>query len=199
MTKSESKYFNTAEKMNQAFFTLIEKKDYDYITIKDVCKEAGVNRSTFYLHYETMNDLLEESVQNSIKKLTQYMNPESLKVMEKIKTCDLKELYFITPEYLIPYLTYIKNNQKIYRLFFQKATMLHLDQQLQYTFQDILMPILERYHVPIKDRDYLVAFCISGLTGIVKVWLKHDCQDDISHVSDLMQQTLKKVDMDLEG
>ncbi|MDD6522302.1 MAG: hypothetical protein PUF35_09550 [Subdoligranulum sp.] len=27
-----------------------------------MCEVAGVNRSTFYLHYETMSDLLSESV-----------------------------------------------------------------------------------------------------------------------------------------
>ena len=34
-----------------------------YITVKEVCKKAGVNRSTFYLHYESMDDLLRESVE----------------------------------------------------------------------------------------------------------------------------------------
>lgn len=54
MNKSESKYFNTAIKMDKAFLELLSEKDFEYITIKDICKKAGVNRSTFYLHYETM-------------------------------------------------------------------------------------------------------------------------------------------------
>lgn len=32
------------------------------ITIKEICKKAGVNRSTFYLHYESIDDLLEETL-----------------------------------------------------------------------------------------------------------------------------------------
>ena len=47
MNKSESKYFNTAEKMDRALLTLLEKKDLPYITVKEICAEAGVNRSTF--------------------------------------------------------------------------------------------------------------------------------------------------------
>ena len=44
--------------MDEAFLTLLAKKDFEYITIKEICEVAGVNRSTFYLHYETMSDLL---------------------------------------------------------------------------------------------------------------------------------------------
>ena len=45
MNKNESKYFNTAVKMDKAFLALIEKKDFAYITVKEICEKAGVNRS----------------------------------------------------------------------------------------------------------------------------------------------------------
>ena len=57
MNKSESKYFATAARMDEAFLELIEKKDFAYITVKEICEKAGVNRSTFYLHYETVSDV----------------------------------------------------------------------------------------------------------------------------------------------
>ncbi|MDE6707509.1 MAG: TetR/AcrR family transcriptional regulator, partial [Oscillospiraceae bacterium] len=62
MNKSESKYFNTALKMNQALLAILEKKDFEYITIKEICEKAGVNRSTFYLHYQNTRELLDESI-----------------------------------------------------------------------------------------------------------------------------------------
>ena len=63
MNKSESKYFNTAVRMDKAFLDLLAEKDFEYIKVKDICKKAEVNRSTFYLHYETIADLLDESVE----------------------------------------------------------------------------------------------------------------------------------------
>ena len=63
MNKNESKYFNTAVKMDKALIELLEKKDFEYITIKEICEKAGVNRSTFYLHYENTVDLLREATQ----------------------------------------------------------------------------------------------------------------------------------------
>ena len=51
MNRSESRYFATAARMDEAFLTLLAKKDFEYITVKEICEVAGVNRSTFYLHY----------------------------------------------------------------------------------------------------------------------------------------------------
>lgn len=51
MNKSESRYFSTAVKMDRAFLELLDKKDLPFITVKEICEKAGVNRSTFYLHY----------------------------------------------------------------------------------------------------------------------------------------------------
>lgn len=69
MNKSQSKYYNTARLMNEALIILLEKKDYEFITVKEICEKAGVNRSTFYLHYETMNDLLQETIEYTMSRM----------------------------------------------------------------------------------------------------------------------------------
>lgn len=51
MNKNESKYFKSAEKMQSALISLLDKKDFELISIKEICETAGVNRSTFYLQY----------------------------------------------------------------------------------------------------------------------------------------------------
>ena len=63
MNKSEKKYYNTACLMNQALIELLNKKEYEFITVKEICEKAGVNRSTFYLHYDTIDELLTESIE----------------------------------------------------------------------------------------------------------------------------------------
>lgn len=44
--------------MDEALLALLEKKEFAYITIRELCAAAGVNRSTFYLHYQNMTELL---------------------------------------------------------------------------------------------------------------------------------------------
>lgn len=72
MNKSESKYFHTALRMNEALISLLEKKDLEFITVKEICETAGVNRSTFYLHYETISDLMNETVEMVDKRFLSY-------------------------------------------------------------------------------------------------------------------------------
>ncbi|MBR4409779.1 MAG: TetR/AcrR family transcriptional regulator, partial [Firmicutes bacterium] len=54
MNKHQKKYSNTAIKMNQALISLMEKQTFDSITIKALCEKAGINRSTFYSHYQNL-------------------------------------------------------------------------------------------------------------------------------------------------
>lgn len=49
--------------MDKAFLELLDRKDLEFISVKEICEKAGVNRSTFYLHYENISDLLDESIQ----------------------------------------------------------------------------------------------------------------------------------------
>ena len=77
MNKNESKYFNTAKKMDEALITLLEKKDFEYITIKEICYIAGVNRSTFYLHYSNTFDLLQETTSYILDKHLAYYSPNT--------------------------------------------------------------------------------------------------------------------------
>ena len=63
MNKNESKYFNTALLMDEALLILLETKEFEFITVKEICLKAGVNRSTFYLHYQNVNELLIEAIE----------------------------------------------------------------------------------------------------------------------------------------
>ena len=78
MNKSESKYFNTALLMDEALLFLLEKKDFEFISVKEICDKAGVSRSTFYLHYENMNDLLIETIGLINKKFRDSFNNKTI-------------------------------------------------------------------------------------------------------------------------
>ena len=81
INKGESKYLYTAQLMNQALLKLLETKDLDYITITEITKKAGVNRSTFYLHYDNIYDLFEETVENINK---EFINSFDIKSINEI-------------------------------------------------------------------------------------------------------------------
>lgn len=187
MKRSESKYFNTAIRMDQAFLELLEKKDMEYITVKEICKAAGVNRSTFYLHYETIGDLLAESVQYINEEFLTHMSQRDGDFVAKIKECPLQELYLVTPEYLTLYLEYIAQHRRLFCTMVEKAASLRMDQAYDQMLRCVFGPILERFQVAEQDRAYMMAFYMQGLMAIVSMWVKNDCSDSISHVSALME------------
>ena len=56
--KNNSRYKMSSEKIETAFLTLILNHKYEDITISQVCNQANINRSTFYCHYDDINDLI---------------------------------------------------------------------------------------------------------------------------------------------
>lgn len=48
-----------------AFLTLLAERDFDTITVKEICDRAMVHRTTFYKHYEDKYDLLTHGMQET--------------------------------------------------------------------------------------------------------------------------------------
>ncbi len=182
MNKKESKYFNTAIKMDEALLSLLEKKDFEYITIKEICDVAGVNRSTFYLHYENTYDLLRETTQYILDKHFAYYGVDKKDVFRRLDNCDRKELIFITHEYLVPYLNFIKDNRRIFKVAVKQFRVMHMDDVYSKMFKYIFEPILLRFGVPEKERTYVIKFYLTGVFSIVMEWLEDDCKDDMDFV-----------------
>ena len=102
MNRQESKYFNTASLFYEALIILLEQKDIDYITVKEICEKAGVNRSTFYLHYDTIDDLLNETLDYIVKKLINHFNKEPKEFILSLNTLDnesLDEIFYRSSHY----------------------------------------------------------------------------------------------------
>ena len=183
MNKNESKYFNTAIKMDEALITLLEKKDFEYITIKEICDTAGVNRSTFYLHYENTYDLLKETTRYIIDKHLAYYEIDKTRIALQFETCKREELLFIADEYLVPYLKFIKDNQRLFKVSIKQFNSFNMNEVYGRMFEHIFNPILERFHVPEKERAYVMKFYLTGVFAIVMEWLDKNCSDDMETVT----------------
>lgn len=173
--------------MDVAFLCILEKKDFAYITVKEICAAAGVNRSTFYLHYETIGDLLAESADYITGQFVDYMKRDTEVFINKINTCPIDELYLVTPKYLTPYLNYIKEHRRLFLTAVKNAAVLRLEDSYSGLFRHVLSPIMERFGVPEQEHEYRMAFYINGFMAIITEWIKNDCKDSDEHIISIMQ------------
>ena len=187
MNKSESKYFNTATKMDLALISLLKKKSFEYISVSEICKTADVNRSTFYLHYETIGDLLDETTRYLLNDFLSYFSTDTKSVALKLNDCELNELVFVCDKYLAPYLTYIKDHKEVF-----KTAMIHnrtfgFEDVYKRMFENIFNPILDRFNYPISNRQYIIMYYLNGINAIVIEWLKNGCDKTIEEISEIIQ------------
>ena len=153
---------------------ILKTKSFEYITVSEICKKAGVNRSTFYLHYENTRDLLEETIQNMTNDFISYFVPDG-----KIETLDFENFSpdkFISKEYLFSYLSYFKENRNIFLIALENGKLFGFEEIYKKLFDNIFDPVLERFQYPENERKYVMAFYLNGINSIVTEWIKDDCR-----------------------
>jgi AcrR family transcriptional regulator len=55
--------------LREALLSLLQRKAYDRITIRDICEKAGVHYATFFRHHQTKEALLDYIAKDQIKQL----------------------------------------------------------------------------------------------------------------------------------
>ena len=186
LNKSDSKYFRTAVKMDEALIKLLEKKSFEYISIKELCSEAGVNRSTFYLHYENMMDLLEETLEYIYNKFNAYFETDESVTMESLRCGRPEELIFITEKHLNPYLDFIRENRKLFFAAMTYPERFASEETFKMLSEKLFYPILEKFNIPENEQPYILMFYIKGIMGILHHWIINGCEDPIEFITEMI-------------
>ena len=76
--QDDARYKAVEQKIRTAFYELLEEKGFQKTTVRMIVERAGINRSTFYLHYQDKYDLLttiEEELSGGIVSLARKRVP----------------------------------------------------------------------------------------------------------------------------
>lgn len=182
MNRAESKYFSTAKRMDEALIMLLREKNLEYVTIKEICARASVNRSTFYLHYENIGDLLLETIEMINERFHESQFQKDFDIEGK----SLDELFLVTDEWIIPYLKFIKENKYVYKAVHSNAAAFGTEKAFDYYFQNVFSPILLKYGVPEDKHEYLMEFYRGGLTAVIMRWVDEDCEKPVEIVMEII-------------
>ena len=154
---------DTKELMAGAMRELMATKPVDKITIKDIVEKCGVNRQTFYYHFEDADDLLEwifeEDAGRVLPTEVSYDRWEE----------DVMKFF----RYLVENRTFALNvynsNSRLYMLRFYS-------QKLEKCVRDFAEIVSEGKNISRQDFDFVVSFYTEGIVGLISRWLDYNME-----------------------
>lgn len=105
--KEDRRIIRTRNNLKGAMLKLLEEKDFKDISITEIAKLANCNRVTFYSHYESSAQLLEDIFREYLEKLTQCFT-ESFKGKKSFSLAD--------PTRTISIFTFVYENPFVFTL-----------------------------------------------------------------------------------
>lgn len=165
-TKNNKRRRESVAKIEHAFVELLQTKQLNQITVSDICKRAGLNRTTFYANYLDIYDLadkIKEHLEHEIERLYQDER------INKFNSNDYLKLF-----------QHIKDNQLFYKTYFK----LGYDNDYKILLYDTEQA--EKYFNN-KHIDYHIEFFRHGLNAVVKKWLENDCAETPEEIAEIIQ------------
>ena len=148
-TANNKRKRQSIEKIEKVFIELLQTKELSEIHVSDICKQAQLNRTTFYANYTDVYDLADS-------------------IRDKLEN-DLLAIGFNSNDYLKLF-RHIRENQLFYRTYFK----LGYDDNYKILVYDTE---LAKKHFQNRFIEYHMEFFKSGLTKIIKMWLENGCQE----------------------
>ncbi len=154
------------EKIEKAFVSLLQTREIKEITVSDIIKMTGLNRSTFYANYIDIFDLADktrERLENEFSNLFAQYD------------------YFSERSGALKMFTHIQENQLFYKTYFK---LCYDDKHL--------ISVCDPRRVEKEQVDdnlkYHIEFFRNGLNAIIKLWLAGGCQESPAEMARVLQQ-----------
>lgn len=165
-TKNNKRKRASREKIERVFVELLQTKELDQLSVSDICKRAELNRTTFYANYVDIYDLADTvraSLENNLSELY------SSEISQGYNSNDF-----------LPLFRHIRENPLFYRTYFK------LGYDSNYTILRYDAALAEE-HFEGRFIDYHMEFFKSGITAIIKKWLKNNCQETPEEMMEIIR------------
>lgn len=168
---------DSVEKIENVFLELIQTKEIEQISISDICKKAGLNRTTFYSNYIDIYDLIDKI---RIKMIDNFLGVYSKEHLEKKHSYDFSKLF-----------KHIMENQSFYRAYFKLGFDL-LDDNFLLDKEEFM-----KWYGTDNMVDYHVAFFKAGITAIIKKWLDNGCMESPEEINEVLKAEYKNKNLNI--
>lgn len=159
--KVDRRVIKTRRQLKKGLAALMKEKSVNQITVKELVEEVDINRSTFYLHFKDIQDLLREIEEN--------MEAQIKRAIEEhpIVSCNENAFYFIEDMFRV-----LDEEREISKALIGPNGDMGFIHRIERIIKENSRGTLEKMFPGKKeDLKYFYAFCLSGCLGLVKVWL----------------------------
>ncbi|WP_317853673.1 TetR/AcrR family transcriptional regulator [Chakrabartyella piscis] len=107
----DRRQIKTRKAIMQAFYQLLNEKDFEKISVSEIANLADVGKSTFYLHFEAKELLIGQLCDDFFSHLMENHSLESHLVLSEILSHFLRHIYLQDTKY---FLRLLKGNNDIF-------------------------------------------------------------------------------------
>ncbi|OLP64873.1 hypothetical protein BACPU_21940 [Bacillus pumilus] len=166
--KEDRRVERTKDTLRQTFKNLVGEKGYSHVKVKDIVEKANYNRTTFYVHYESKDELAADVIQREMA----HFEYEFCKPTRENPLLDLTRM---KPDGTDVF-QYIVDNRDYYDLLVMEDRIPHIQEQLlrklQYIFQHKMSFVSDEY-TEIND-SYVIQYRSYGIFGFILEWIRND-------------------------
>lgn len=152
--------------IKNSFIKLLTERPISQITVKDIVEDCGVNRNSFYYHFQDIPSLLEEIIVEMTAKVIENL-PEESTFEEKV-TAALQE---INLNKRMIYHIYGSSNREFYEKQLMKIC--------EHVTRTYIRSSEYSERVDSKDLEFVISYLKCELFGQLIDWLNHDMSYDI--------------------
>ena len=153
-TKNNARRRASVEKMEKVFVELLQTREIQEISVSEICKLSGLNRSTFYANFVDIYDLADK-----IREELEREFSETFRVYQNTSEGAAEQMF-----------RHIAENRLFYKTYFK----LGYDEKHQVNVYDKVRAAEEFGNENIK---YHIEFFRNGLNAIIKLWLFGGCKE----------------------
>lgn len=168
--------------ISEAFLQLLKDKKYEIITTKEIIEKAGYSRATFYVHYKTKHDLLQEIIHYLFEGIQQaYRMP--YKGKETLNIGDM----FNEPIYILQHMQQYK---MFYQILLSQNLQIDFRQKLTEKLLEVCQSDFEIKQEPLCNQ-LMNHYLTYGSIGLILDWLIKDCPIEIETFARLIVEILQ--------
>lgn len=154
--KIDRRTLYTINVIKESLLDLINEKPYAKITVAELCRKAEITRSTFYLHFDNLTDVLNAVIDDalSLSSSTNMVDFEK----DEFSFEDLTQ-----NESLVPACQRIGNDQKYQKLLLDPDLSEYIIGRIMLKEKDRVVPlIIKKTGLSVEDAETLFSYVIHG-------------------------------------